>query len=124
MNDRDDFAELIGMTEQTVIKCPSFYFNGRIRYGTKGEKVEERLLCMDAVRVYICSVKIPVKIESQFNILSIKLIERVTDSHILIETDEKQAHTLYGLHDKSSLQPFLIVLVRSLHAVFPHRLQA
>ncbi|CAF3056472.1 unnamed protein product [Rotaria socialis] len=123
MNDRDDFAELIG-SARTVIKCPSFYFNGRIRYGTKGEKVEERLLCMDAVRVYICSVKIPVKIESQFNILSIKLIERVTDSHILIETDEKQAHTLYGVHDKSSLQPFLIVLVRSLHAVFPHRLQA
>ncbi|CAF5060481.1 unnamed protein product, partial [Rotaria magnacalcarata] len=47
---------------RTVIKCPSFYFNGRIRYGTKGEKVEERLLCMDAVRVYICSVKIPVKV--------------------------------------------------------------
>ncbi|CAF5214891.1 unnamed protein product, partial [Rotaria magnacalcarata] len=43
MNDRDDFAELIG-SARTVIKCPSFYFNGRIRYGTKGEKVEERLL--------------------------------------------------------------------------------
>ncbi|CAF4377169.1 unnamed protein product, partial [Rotaria sordida] len=62
--------------------------------------------------------------ESQFNILAIKLIERVSDSHILIETDEKQAHTLYGLHDKSSLQSFLIVLIRNLHAVFPHRLQA
>ncbi|CAF3341597.1 unnamed protein product [Rotaria sp. Silwood1] len=123
MNDRDDFAELIG-SARSIIKCSSFYFNGRIRYGTKGEKVEERLLCMDAVRVYICSVKIPVKIESQFNILSIKLIERISDSHILIETDEKQAHTLYGLHDKSSLQSFLIVLIRNLHAVFPHRLQA
>ncbi|CAF0976859.1 unnamed protein product [Rotaria sordida] len=123
MNDRDDFAELIG-SARSIIKCSSFYFNGRIRYGTKGEKVEERLLCMDAVRVYICSVKIPVKIESQFNILAIKLIERVSDSHILIETDEKQAHTLYGLHDKSSLQSFLIVLIRNLHAVFPHRLQA
>ncbi|CAF2605251.1 unnamed protein product [Rotaria sp. Silwood2] len=123
MNDRDDFAELIG-SARSVIKCSSFYFNGRIRYGTKGEKVEERLLCMDAVRVYVCSIKIPVKIESQFNILSIKLIERVSDSHVLIETDEKQAHTLYGLHDKSSLQSFLFVLIRNLHAVFPHRLQA
>ena len=63
MSDRDDFAELIGMNEapwisslhiltfallvgsaRNVIKGSSFYFNGRIRYGTKGEKVEERLL--------------------------------------------------------------------------------
>lgn len=76
------------------------------------------------------------------NILSIKLIERVSDSHVryktwqkkhavcilfskvLIETDEKQIHTLYGLHDKCSLQPFLIILIQTLHAVFPHRLQA
>lgn len=43
---------------------------------------------------------------------------------VLIETVEKQAHVLYGLHEKSSLEPFLIVLFRNLHAVFPHRLQA
>ncbi|CAF0872120.1 unnamed protein product [Adineta steineri] len=123
MSERDDFAELVG-NARNVTKCSSFYFNGRIRYGTKGEKVEERLLCMDAVRVYIGSIKTPVKIESQFNILSIKLIDCISDSHILIETDEKQTHTLYGLHDKSSLQPFLIVLIRNLHAIFPHKLQA
>ncbi|UJR27563.1 hypothetical protein I4U23_008845 [Adineta vaga] len=123
MSDRDDFAELVG-SARSVTKCSSFYFNGRIRYGTKGEKVEERLLCMDAVKVYICSIKTPVKIESQFNILSIKLIERISDSQVFIEADEKQSHTLYGLHDKSSLEPFLIVLIRNLHAVFPHRLQA
>ncbi|CAF0821938.1 unnamed protein product [Adineta ricciae] len=123
MNDRDDFAELVG-SARSVTKCSSFHFNGRIRYGTKGEKVEERLLCMDTVKVYICSVKTPVKIESQFNILSIKLIEHISDSQVLIEADEKQIHTLYGLHDKSSLQPFLIVLIRNLHAVFPHRLQS
>jgi len=122
MSDRDDFGELIG-SARSVIKTSSFYFNGRIRYGTKGEKLEERLLCMDAIKVYICSIKMPVKVESQFNILSIKLIERVSDSHILIETDEKSPHSLYGLHDKS-LEPFLIVLIRNLHAVFPYRLQA
>jgi hypothetical protein len=64
MNDRDDFAELVGKEKsiiyfviffsehifdllgsvRNVIKCSSLYFNGRIRYGTKGEKVEERLL--------------------------------------------------------------------------------
>ena len=64
MSDRDDFAELVGKTTpadlfvldavdrsvlfagnaRNVTKCSSFYFNGRIRYGTKGEKVEERLL--------------------------------------------------------------------------------
>ncbi|CAF4915409.1 unnamed protein product, partial [Rotaria sp. Silwood1] len=123
MNDRDDFAELVA-SARNVTKCPSFYFHGRIRYGTKGEKVEERFLCMDAVRVYICSVKIPVKIESQFNILSIKAIEKSSDSHVIIETDTKQIHALYGLHDKASLQPFLIVLIRTIRAVFPHRLQA
>ncbi|CAF2649231.1 unnamed protein product [Rotaria sp. Silwood2] len=123
MNDRDDFAELVG-SARYVTKSPTFYFYGRIRYGTKGEKVEERFLCMDAVRVYICSVKIPVKIESQFNILSIKSIERSSDSHVIIETDVKQTHSLYGLHDKASLQPFLIILIRTIRTVFPHRLQA
>ncbi|CAF3836161.1 unnamed protein product [Rotaria sordida] len=123
MNDRDDFAELVG-SARNVTKCSSFYFYGRIRYGTKGEKVEERFLCMDHVRVYICSIKIPVKIESQFNILSIKSIERLNDSHIIIETDAKQSHSLYSLHDKASLQPFLIILIRTIRAVFPHRLQA
>jgi hypothetical protein len=62
MNDRDDFAELVGRLNElfifyyyeyvldllgsarNVIKSSSLYFNGRIRYGTKGEKVEERLL--------------------------------------------------------------------------------
>ena len=29
---------------RTVIKCPAFHFNGRIRYEKKGEKLEERLL--------------------------------------------------------------------------------
>ncbi len=29
---------------RNVIKGTSLYFNGRIRYGTKGEKVDERLL--------------------------------------------------------------------------------
>lgn len=41
-----------------------------------------------------------------------------------IETDEKQVHALYGLHEKASLQPFLIILIRCLHVVFPHRLSA
>ncbi|CAF1333578.1 unnamed protein product [Adineta steineri] len=123
MSDRDDFSELIG-SARNVTKCSSFYFNGRIRYGTKGEKVEERFLCMNAFRVYICSIKIPVKIESQFNILSIKLIDRTSDSHVIIETEEKQVHSLYSLHDKASIQPFLLILIRNLHAVFPHRLQA
>jgi hypothetical protein len=60
MSDRDDFAELVGKkyyfnfslllsyailgSARNVTKCSSFYFNGRIRYGTKGEKVEERFL--------------------------------------------------------------------------------
>ncbi|CAF0852401.1 unnamed protein product [Adineta ricciae] len=123
MSDRDDFSELIG-SARNVTKRSLFYFNGRIRYGTKGEKVEERLLCMDAFRVYICSTKIPVKIESQFNILTIKLIDRSSDSHVIIETDEKQTYSLYSFNEKASLQPFLIILIRSLHAVFPHRLQA
>ncbi|CAF1023065.1 unnamed protein product, partial [Adineta steineri] len=123
MSDRDDFSELIG-SARNMTKCSSFYFNGRIRYGTKGEKVEERFLCMNAFRVYICSIKIPVKIESQFNILSIKLIDRTSDSHVIIETEEKQVHSLYSLHDKASIQPFLLILIRNLHAVFPHRLQA
>ena len=62
MNDRDDFSELVGKFEQsktkskltfdyldlgsakTVLKSSALHFTGRIRYGTKGEKVEERLL--------------------------------------------------------------------------------
>ncbi|CAF1992841.1 unnamed protein product [Rotaria magnacalcarata] len=123
MSDRDDFAELVA-SARNVTKCPSFYFHGRIRYGTKGEKVEDRFLCMDVARVYICSVKIPVKIESQFNILSIKGIDRSSDSHVIIETDVKQSHSLYGLHDKASLQPFLIILIRTIRTIFPHRLQS
>jgi hypothetical protein len=35
---------LILASARNVTKCPTFYFNGRIRYGTKGEKVEERFL--------------------------------------------------------------------------------
>ncbi|CAM4889502.1 unnamed protein product [Rotaria socialis] len=123
MSDRDDFAELVA-SARNVTKCPSFYFHGRIRYGTKGEKVEDRFLCTEAARVYICSVKIPVKIESQFNILSIKGIERLSDSHVIIETDVKQSHSLYGFHDKASLQPFLIILIRTIRTVFPHHLQS
>jgi len=42
----------------------------------------------------------------------------------LIEIDEKQVHSLYGLHDKYSLQPFLLVLIRNLRSVFPVRLHA
>ena len=45
-------------------------------------------------------------------------------TQVIIEADEKQTYALYGLHDKSSIQPFLVILVRNLHAVFPHRLQA
>ena len=47
---------------RTVIKCSSFLFNGRIRYGTKGEKVEERLLVnsetygLDFLSCVICLV--------------------------------------------------------------------
>jgi hypothetical protein len=72
--------DLLG-SARNIIKCSSLYFTGRIRYGTKGEKVDERLLvkekkktykifficnlffkCMDAVKVSICSIKIPVKV--------------------------------------------------------------
>ena len=69
MNDRDDFAELIGKfnrsrmerwkrnvgrdlflgSARAVLKSSSLYFNGRIRYGTKGERVEERLLVLEPV---------------------------------------------------------------------------
>lgn len=60
MADRDDFAELVGNEEsafdhmeysvcllasaRNVTKCSSFYFNGRIRYGLKNERIEERFL--------------------------------------------------------------------------------
>ena len=64
MADRDDFAELVGnrtttknsfvisrrlsfsflASARTVTKCSSFYFNGRIRYGMKNERIEERFL--------------------------------------------------------------------------------
>lgn len=65
MNDRDDFAELLGKfvwswlkacrkkwffflaSARTVVKSSSLHFNGRIRYGTKGERVEERLLVIN-----------------------------------------------------------------------------
>ena len=45
------FVFLVG-SARNVIKSPSFYFNGRIRYGTKGEKVEERLLVNSTNVVY------------------------------------------------------------------------
>ena len=61
MSDREDFAELVGkyyhkistleicsihvlVSARNVTKCPTFYFNGRIRYGTKNERLEERFL--------------------------------------------------------------------------------
>jgi len=37
---------------RSVTKCSSFHFNGRIRYGTKGEKVEERLLVNKKKKFY------------------------------------------------------------------------
>ncbi len=37
------FGGVLG-SARSVTKCSAFHFNGRIRYGTKGEKVEERLL--------------------------------------------------------------------------------
>ncbi len=62
MSDREDFAELVGkynhkiifflltfknfilVSARNVTKCSTFYFNGRIRYGTKNERIEERFL--------------------------------------------------------------------------------
>lgn len=119
MSDRDDNAELFA-SARTVTKTSAFLFNGRIRYENKGE----RLLCLDPIRIYICSVKIPVKIEYQINILTIKIIDRINDSHVMIEADEKQCYSFQSLNEKTSLQPFLLVLIRNLHAVFPHRLSS
>lgn len=74
--------------------------------------------------------------------MSIKTIERVNDSHvsylvqfnfllieyftqikIIIEADGKTSHSLYGFHDKASLQPFLIILFHIIRTSFPHRLE-
>ena len=63
-------------------------------------------------------------VTTRLSTLPIKAQEILKSRIPNLETDEKQTHALYGLHDKSSLQPFLIVLIRNLHAVFPHRLQA
>jgi hypothetical protein len=38
------FLKLILGSARNVTKCSSFYFNGRIRYGTRNEKIEERFL--------------------------------------------------------------------------------
>jgi hypothetical protein len=32
------------VSARNVTKCSTFYFNGRIRYGTKNERLEERFL--------------------------------------------------------------------------------